>query len=463
MTATTTASPTIPTGPRAGAVRRARADRAWIVAVAVVANGLLAIALWLRHGELASASGPGAVATAVGQVTGLLGAYALLVGVLLMARVPWLERFLGFDRLAVWHRWVGFTTVWLLVAHTVFITIGYAEANRESLAGQTMDFIRHYPDVLMAFVALVLLLAVGATSVRVARRELRRETWYATHLYAYVAVALGFAHQLAVGSDFSGDAVARAWWVALFVVTLGAVAVWRVGVPVAFNARHRLRVADVRREGPGVVSIAMTGRRLEEIHARPGQFFVWRFLAPGGMWRARPFSLSAPVGRNRLRITVKEAGEQTRALQHVRRGTRVFAEGPYGAFTDERRTRRRAVLIAGGIGITPLRALLETMPAAPGDLTLLYRVATPRDLVFRDELTDLGIERGITLHALTGEEIGDDDTDRLGVPALRALVPDIRERDCFVCGPPGLVDAVCRRLHRLGVPRAQIHFERFEY
>ncbi|HEX4775209.1 MAG TPA: hypothetical protein VFW74_00415, partial [Acidimicrobiia bacterium] len=156
-------------------------------------------------------------------------------------------------------------------------------------------------------------------------------------------------------------------------------------------------------------------------------------------------------------------GEQTRVLQHVRPGTRVLAEGPYGTFTSDRRTRRRAVLIAGGIGITPLRALLETMPAAPGDLVLLYRVARTDDLVFRDELTELGIARGIALHALTGAEIGDDDTDRLGVPVIRALVPDVRERDCFVCGPPGLVDAVRRRLRRLGVPRAQIHFERFEY
>jgi predicted ferric reductase len=463
MTATATTTAPATGGRHAGAVRRDRADRAWIVTVAVVVNGLVAVGLWLRHGELASATGPGAVATAIGQLTGLLGAYALLVGLLLMARVPWLERFLGFDRLAVWHRWVGFTTVWLLVTHTVFITIGYARANRESLVGQTLDFARHYPDVLMAFVALGLLLAVAATSMRVARRELRRETWHATHLYAYLAVALGFAHQLAVGSDFSGDAVARAWWVALFVATIGAVAVWRLGAPLVFNLHHRLRVADVRREAPGVVSITMTGRDLRSIGAEPGQFFVWRFLAPGTAWRARPFSLSAPVGPNRVRITVKQTGEQTRVLQHVRPGTRVLAEGPYGTFTSDRRTRRRAVLIAGGIGITPLRALLETIPAAPGDLVLLYRVATPDDLLFRDELTELGIARGIALHALTGTEIGDDDTDRLGVPAIRALVPDVRERDCFVCGPPGLVDAVRRRLRRLGVPRAQIHFERFEY
>jgi predicted ferric reductase len=463
MTATTTTT-MVATGDRhAGAVRRDRADRARIVAVAVVVNGLLAIGLWLRHGELANATGPGALATAIGQVTGLLGAYVLLVALLLMARVPWLERFLGFDRLAVWHRWVGFTTVWLLVAHTVFVTIGYAQANRESLVGQTLDFVRHYPDVLMAFVALGILLAVAGTSVRVARRELRRETWHATHLYAYLAVALGFAHQLAVGSDFSADAVARAWWVALFVVTIGAVLVWRFGAPLLFNMRHELRVAAVRREAPGVVSITMIGRDLQSIGAEAGQFFVWRFLAPGMMWRARPFSLSAPVGRNRLRITVKAAGEQTRVLQHVRPGTRVLAEGPYGTFTNARRTRRSAVLIAGGIGITPLRALLETMPAEAGDLVLLYRVARPNDLVFRDELTDVGRERGITLHALTGEDIGDDETDLLGVPAIRRLVPDVRERDCFVCGPPGLVDAVRRRLRRLGVPRAQIHFERFEY
>jgi predicted ferric reductase len=433
------------------------------VVAAIVANASVTLGLWFRHGGFNAASGPGGLATAAGQLTALAGTDAVLFQLLLMARVPWLERYIGLDRLAVWHRWNGFAAVVLLVAHTALTTMGYAQGAHISLFAQTRDFVSHYPDVLMAFVGLGLLIAVAATSVRVARRRLRRETWYWIHLYAYLAVALSFAHQLAVGTDFSNDPAARAWWVALYAGVFGAIALWRIGEPIRFNARHQLRVHGVVRETPGVVSIYLRGRDLDRIHAQAGQFFLWRFLTRDGWWKANPFSLSAAPSSRRLRITVKELGDRTHDLQAVRKGTRVIAEGPYGTFTTDLRTRRRVVLIAGGIGITPLRALLASMPAAPGEITLVYRAVSADDVLFRDEITEIGTRRGVVLHALLGAEIGDDLTDQLGIPAIMRLVPDVRDRDVFVCGPPAMVDAVRRRLHRIGVPAEQIHFERFEF
>jgi len=450
--------------PQARSAARARtSDRAFVVVAVVVANAVVTLGLWLRHGDLHAVNGPGGVAIAAGQLTALAGTDAVLIQLLLMARVPWLERHVGLDRLAVWHRWNGFAAVWLLVGHAVLTTLGYAQSSHVSLVSETRDLIAHSPDVLMAIVGLVLLVAVGVSSARAARRKLSRETWYSIHLYAYLGVALSFAHQLAVGTDFSGDPIARAWWVSLYIVVFGSVFVWRVGWPLWFNARHALRVREVRTEAPGVVSIYLSGRRLDMLDAQSGQFFLWRFLTPDRWWKAHPFSLSAAPNKRTVRITVKDLGDDTQSLQRVRPGTRVFAEGPYGTFTAHLRTRRKVLLIAGGIGITPLRALLASMPASPGDLTLLYRAVSADDVIFKDELAQLGARRGIVLHALLGDEIGDDRTDQLGVPAITRLVPDIESRDVFVCGPPGLVDAVRRRLRLIGVPGAQIHFERFEF
>ena len=211
------------------------------------------------------------------------------------------------------------------------------------------------------------------------------------------------------------------------------------------------------------MSVYLRGRRLEELEAQAGQFFLWRFLTRDRWWKAHPFSLSAAPTKRGLRITVKDLGDDSGSLHAVRKGTRVFAEGPYGTFTEERRTRRKVLMIAGGIGITPVRALLATIAAEPGDITLLYRAVSAEDVIFRDEIADLAARRGVTLHALLGAEIGDDQTDQLGVPAITSLVPDVRERDVFVCGPPALVDALRRRLARIGVPTPQIHFERFEF
>ena len=438
-------------------------DQAWTVGVVIVANGVVVLGLWLRHGGLHILDTPGGPLTAAGQVLGLVGTYAVLVELLLMSRIGWLERAIGFDRLAVWHRWAGFSAVTLLVGHAVFITLGYAQGTGQSIAAQLGDFIRHYADVLMSIVGLALFLAVAITSVRAGRRRLARETWYAIHLYAYLAVALSFAHQLSVGSDFTTDGVARAWWVCLYVAVFGAILAWRVGRPLAFNAHHRLRIESVRDEADGIVSVYITGRDLDSVRAEAGQFFLWRFLTGSGWAKAHPFSLSAAPNGRFLRITVKALGDDTVRIRRLGRGVRVFAEGPYGTFTARRRTRPRVVLIAGGIGITPLRSLLESLPADPCDLTLLYRVIAAGDIAFRDELDHLAHARGIDVRLLVGADIGDDETDRLGVPALREMVPDIADRDVYVCGPPALVDAIRRRLARVGVPAAQTHYERFEY
>jgi predicted ferric reductase len=461
---TTTATRPALTDPirRARAARLRAADRAWVIEMIVTVNAALIIGMWLRHGGVSASGGRGGVATAAGQLTGLLGTYSVLLQLLLMARLPWLERYVGLDRLAIWHRWNGVLAVNLLVAHTALITIGYAASNHATLWAQTRDFISNYADVLMAFAALVILIAIGITSARAARRRLRRETWYFVHLYAYLAVALGFAHQLAVGNDFVTDPIARAWWVALYLVVITIVVTSRVIRPWRFNARHQISVESVAREAPGVVTIKLTGRQLGAIRAHPGQFFLWRFLTRDGWWKANPFSLSAAPTRKNLRITVKDLGDTTHDLQTIRNGTRVFAEGPFGTFTAHHRTGRPTLFIAGGIGITPIRAMLDESSSIT-HCTLLYRVNRREDIVFAKELAEIASRRGVDVHYLIGVEIGDDQTDQLGIPAIKRLVPDVTKRDCFVCGPPALIDAVRRRLHVIGVPDAFVHFEKFEF
>jgi len=208
------------------------------------------------------------------------------------------------------------------------------------------------------------------------------------------------------------------------------------------------------------VSLRITGRRLDRLHARGGQFFLWRFLTRGRWWASHPFSLSAaPDGRS-LRLTVKDVGDFTGCMGAIAPGTRVVAEGPFGVFTDAARRRDKVALIAGGIGITPIRALLEDMP--PGlDIALIYRVVRAEDVVFRHELDALARERGVTLAYVVGDHTGAEGAYRLSPDHLRELVPDIADREAYVCGPPAMMRVVEANLHRAGVPRAAIHSERF--
>lgn len=434
------------------------------MSVVVIVNAAVIGGMWLRHGQLASATGPGALATALGQLSALYGAYAVLIVILLMSRLSWIERYAGLDRLSSWHRWSGFAATTLLLAHVALTTVGYAQSANVSIWAQTVDFVSHYPDVLMAFVATGLIVAVAVTSARAARRRLQRETWYGIHLYAYLAVALAFAHQLAVGSDFTDDPVARLWWIALYVAVFGAVSASRIALPVVFNMHHRLRVHSVRREGPGIVSIWVTGRDMASIAVRPGQFFIWRILTRDGWWRPIPLSLSAPRHPEGLRLTVKELGDGSARLQRIVPGTRLMAEGPYGAFTPERRSGDKTLLIAGGIGVTPLRAMLDELAAGDGDVVFLYRVESKRGAALAGEIEAVASAYpNVRSHLLVGGDIGDDQTDQLGLPALRRMVPDARERDVFICGPKPMMRAVLHRLRVIGVHRSRIHHEQFEY
>ena len=459
------ASSTMPSRAR----RTVPLPRTWSVTAAeillvAIANGLLILAMWVRHGGLDQLSTLGGILTGIGQVTALFGTYFALIQLVLMSRSPWLDQVFGIDRLAAAHRWLGFGTVWLLLGHGVFTTIGYALGDRANAVAEFLTLVTTYPYVLMATVSGGLFAAVAISSIRMARRRLAYETWYGIHLYAYLAIALGFLHQLFVGTDFIHDPVAVAYWVGLYVATAALVLVFRVVEPIRLSVRHRLRVSSVVTEGPGVFSIYVSGRDLDRLAVRSGQYFVWRFLTRDGWWRAHPFSISSAPNGTWLRITIKGLGDWSKALQGVKVGTRVFIEGPYGILTGARRTRQRVLLVAGGIGITPLRSLLEALPAKPGDLALLYRVRDERDIVFRDELDALARIRGAEVHYLPGRRgAGGRAIDPLGPAGLQALVPDVRQRDVYVCGPDPMMRHVEASLSALGLPARQVHVERFTY
>jgi predicted ferric reductase len=429
----------------------------------VAGNGLLIAAMWIRHGGPDQLSTSAGIVTAVGELTALYGTYGVLLGLILMSRSPWLDQTFGSDRLASAHRWIGFATVWLLVAHGVFTTVGWGMSDGRSVVDEGWTLLTTYPFVLMTTVGLGLFIAVAATSVRAARRSISYETWHFIHFYAYLAIALTFAHQLVLGIDFAQDPVARIYWSALYVAVIACIAAFRFGDPIRFALRHRLRVANVVAEGPGVVSVYVTGHHLEDMRVLAGQYFQWRFLARHGWWRAHPYSISAAPNGAYLRLTAKDLGDDSALLAHLPTGTPVLAEGPYGVLTSARRTRRRVLLVAGGIGITPLRALLEELPADPGDLTLIYRARSWEDVVFRDELDTIAAMRGATVEYIVGRRGHEAPADPLGPGWLRHLVPDIRQRDVYVCGPDPMMTAVVDSLHELRVPGSQVHTERFAY
>jgi predicted ferric reductase len=429
--------------------------------LAVIVGGAVAVmGLWWHNTP--AIHGYGDWLTNAGRITGLLAGYGVVVLVALMARLPPLERGVGADRLARWHARGGRYVVSLVVAHGLLITWGYAVTAHANVVSQSKTLLTSYPNVLMASVAGLMLVGVGVVSMRAARRRMRYETWYFLHFYTYLAVALAFSHQFATGAEFMNNAAARAGWGGMYAVVAAAILWWRLVVPVRSAWRQQLRVESVRRESDDVVSLIITGPRVQELATEPGQFFRWRFLTRDMWWASNPYSLSAAPQPDRLRITVKTLGDHSAKLAALRPGTRVIAEGPYGALTASRRSNRKVLLIAGGVGVTPLRALFQSLPARDGDLTFLYRAGRDDEVIFRDELRAIADRRKARLHIVTGHraQLGH---DPLSSASLTRNIPDLDRHDVYICGPAGMTGGVTQALRCAGVPGRRIHRESFEF
>lgn len=395
-----------------------------------------------------------------GRLTGMIGGFLLLAQVLLMSRVRWLERWIGAHSLLIWHRELGGALLVVILAHVGLTVVGYAKLDRKPVLHETWSMVTTYEDMISATVATGILVAVGVLAIRAIRRVMPYELWYFIHLTSYLVLLLSYGHQFADGQELMSAGFGRYYWMGLYVFVVVCLIWGRLLGPLALNLRHRLRVEKVVSEAPDMVSIYIGGRRLDELNARAGQYFRWRFLTLGCWWQAHPFSLSAAPNERWLRLTVKVVGDHTEHLQYLDPGTRVFAEGPSGVFTADRRIRPRALLIAGGSGIAPIRALLEDLPAGT---IVIYRARSADELVFRQELDWLARAREAQVWYVLGSR--DDPAPRhLFTPkGIRELVPDIRRRDIFLCGPSGLVDTSIATLRKLRVPRRQIHLDPFEF
>ena len=446
--------------------RHARLDRVVrTVLTLLLWGGLLLVTYWWdADGGITDLGGWATGLTSVGRLTGLWSADLLLVQVLLMARLPFLESAFGRDRLTKVHRVVGFLSFDLMLAHIVLIVLGYAGGSWAATPGTTWELVTTSAGVLLAVGGTVGLVMVVVTSVRRACRRLRYESWHLLHLYAYLGVGLALPHQLWTGQQFLSSPGRTVYWWGLWIAAAAAVLIWRVVLPLARSARHGLVVTSVVRETSDVVSVHLTGRCLERLPLRAGQFLNVRFLDGPGWTRSNPFSLSAaPDGRG-LRITAKVVGDGSARLARLRPGTRVLFEGPYGRLSERARTQPKVLLMGAGVGITPVRALAEGLEYAPGDAVLLQRFT--REPLFDAELGVLARERGLTAWSLPGRRTREGSVlgpasgpDELA--ALLTWVPDVAERDVYLCGPTVWTDGVEDLLTVAGVPADRVHTESF--
>ena len=449
--------------------------RWWTDAVGLTVWGtmLVVVALWVQHGGVQDlAGGATASMTSLGRLSGLIGSDLLLLQVLAMARVPFIERSIGQDRLARWHRWVGFSSMNLILVHLVTITIGYALLAHSALLSEFWSLTLTAPGMLIALAGTVAIGMVSVTSMRFARRKLRYESWHLLHLYAYLGAGLALPHQLWTGKDFLASTAATVYWWGLYGLVVLAVVVYRVIVPLRTSMRQNLRVTSIEPDGHGAVSITVGGPHLDELEVSAGQFFVWRFLTGAGWTKGHPISLSAAPTTHALRVTVGVKGDDGARMSRMPLGTRVLVEGPYGRLRPEVRTRPDLVLVGSGLGLAPLIALAQeaVLAGRSGTPLLIRRLRSSADVSMQadvDHLVSIGALQVIDLigprsavgTAWLPKKLG----HVSGPDAVRRLIPQLATSDVFVCGAAPWAEVVSADLRAAGLPHTALHVERFSW
>lgn len=442
--------------------RMRRADALIALAWALIASS---VGLFLSEGTAARFSSIGASITSLGIIAGLVGTVLVLLMLLLAARIPLLDSTFGHDRAMAIHRALGKPALYLLLSHGALVLVGYALSDGVNL-GQEFLTLLSLPDMPLAIASMVLFLVVVVSSLVAVRRRFPYEMWHLIHLLSYAAVLAAAPHQFSIGSFFAQNTPQRLFWFGLYLLTFGSLLAFRVVEPLLRTLTHRLRVSEVTRIAPGVAAIRLTGHQLERLGAAGGQYFIWRFWSRSTWWHAHPISISAMPTDRELRITVRALGRGSNRLGAVRPGTFVSLQGPYGLFTDAARSAPRLAIIAAGIGVTPVRTLLENSPLRPGEATVLLRASSAEEVYHWDEVRALAVAKSARYTPLIGRRAPGSAS---WLPAAAAgtrladLVPQLRETDFYICGPTAWTTLVVADALAAGVPAHRIHTERFDW
>ena len=399
----------------------------------------------------------------LGRISGLLLAFFVLIQVLLMGRTVWIEKLFGLDKLARVHHYVGYSLSIFLVLHPLLVVWSYALESEVSFWNKLGSLLIFGEDILGAAIGFVLFILVIISSITIARKKLKYESWYYVHLAVYIAILTAFGHQLGTGGDFKEQKIFALYWLALYLFVFTNLILFRFLRPIYDFGKHRFVVDKVVQETGDTYSIYIRGKNIEGYKFYAGQFAIFRFLAHGLWTQEHPFSFSQLPGRDFLRITIKGSGDYTAELGKVLPGTKVVIDGPYGIFTSDRTRNRKILLIAGGVGIAPVRAVGEVLTEENRDLVLLYANRREKDIIFRRELDEIDHKPNFQIHhVVAGDPDWRGEKGFIDEEKINRLVPDVSSRDIYLCGPKPMMEAMVRVLVKLAVPESRIYYEKFE-
>jgi predicted ferric reductase len=380
----------------------------------------------------------------------------------LTARFRYVTKPWGEDVIYHFHRQISLIAVGLIVTHAVVLTAG----RPQMLA--PLNMLQAPWSARFAIVSIVALIALVVAALWRVRLKIGYEAWHLSHIIlAVVAIAAGIAHMVGSGV-YLVDPWKRALWIGLTIFWIGLLLYVRIVKPL-FMLRRPYRVAEVRGERGDTSTLVMRPDGHPGFRFTPGQFGWLTLWGSPFKITGHPFSFSssAEAAGGRVEMTIRNLGDFTSAIPKVSQGQRVYLDGPYGAFTIGNPADMH-VLIAGGIGVTPMISMIRTL-ADRGDrrpVTLLYGSRDWDSITFREELEALQARLNLTVVHVLANPPADWTGERGFITAdlfRRHLPLPYASHEYFICGPNVMMDAIERALGQMRVPLSKYHSERYSF
>jgi predicted ferric reductase len=401
------------------------------------------------------------------ELTGLFALSALVCAAVLPSRLRSLNRAFGIESVIDLHRFLGIVTAALVFAHLACVVA------EDPTNVALLDLTRAPARAQAATLSTLSLVAVAALALLRRQARLSYEIWRWSHV-ALAASALFFAGvhvwllgQLTLDSTF---ATLFALMALLVVVVFGYRWAWRS----MFDPSTEFIVRDVRQENKTVSTLVLEPRHRDGTRSMPWAFapgqFAWIRLERSVIAEEHPFTIASSAHWGTTEFTIRHAGDFTRTIRRLPPGSPVWVDGPHGAFTNDADDATGFVLIAGGVGITPMMSMLRT--AAQRSDTRPYRLlvvaSKPEDLLFRAELAQLRLRLDLQVtEVLRRPSPGwSGHTGEIGVELMSVALAGAEQPtsfEFFICGPPALVNDALSVLDVIGVAPRHVHTEQFDF
>jgi len=419
----------------------------------LILNFYLILYFWFTNSSyLISGTSNGHLLIAFGRLAGLLSEFLILIQLLLISRFTFIERQYGFDKLISIHKKIGFFLGIFLISHPLLLSIGYSLSGNTGFIGQFVNFITKWNGIFGATFAFINIIFVAIISIKKYRAKISYEVWYFLHLPLYIAVAIAFEHQINTGDMSAGGAMY--YWFLINLVTIGILIIYRFLKPIYLFSKHTFKIDKVIQENEYVYSIYITGKNMNQYKFQAGQYTNLIFFQKKMIFH-HPFSFSDAYNGKYLRFTIKASGDFTSKIDKLKTGTRVWIDGPFGAFTLSKLVNNKIVFIAGGIGITPILSMIKSMQNVK-NAVLLYSNKSESDINFWHEITRSQIESHYFNTSLGT-------SNRISIEKIVEICPDYKNRDFYICGPKLMTHSLVKNLKIAGISSKQIHFEKFDY